>query len=53
MQIGVYWADVEKVGYNPITKQEVKATRKTLSINYELPLGEEYAKYVISFLQDP
>ena len=50
--VGIYWADVEKVGYNPITKQEVKATRKALSVNYELPLGEEYAKYVISFLQD-
>ena len=48
--IGVYWGDVEKTGYNPITKQEVKAIRKTLTVNYELPLGEEYAKYVVSFL---
>ncbi len=50
--IGIYWADVEKVGYNPITKQEVKTTRKALNVNYELPLGEEYAKYVVSFLQN-
>lgn len=50
--IGAYWADVEKVGYNPITKQEVKAIRKALNVNYELPLGEEYAKYVVSFLQN-
>ena len=48
--IGVYWGDVEKTGYNPITKQEAKAIRKTLTVNYELPLGEEYAKYVVSFL---
>ena len=48
--IGVYWGDVEKTGYNPITKQEVKSIRKALTINYELPLGEEYAKYVVSFL---
>lgn len=48
--IGVYWGDIEKAGYNPITKQEVKAIRKTLTVNYELPLGEEYAKYVVSFL---
>ena len=48
--IGVYWGDVEKTGYNPITKQEVKTIRKALTVNYELPLGEEYAKYVVSFL---
>ena len=48
--IGVYWCDDEKTGYNPITKQEVKSIRKALVVNYELPLGEEYAKYVVSFL---
>lgn len=50
--VGIYWSDVEKMGYNPITKQEVKAIRKTLTVNYELPLGEEYAKYVVSFLTE-
>lgn len=48
--IGVFWDDVEKAGYNPITKQEVKAIHKMLNANYELPLGGEYEKYVISFL---
>lgn len=50
--VGVFWDDVEKVGYNPITQQEVKATRRALNVNYELPLGEEYANYVVSFLKD-
>ena len=50
--IGVYWADVEKTGYNPKTEREVKAFRKALEVNYELPLGEEYGKYVASFLQE-
>ena len=49
--IGVFWDDIEKVGYNPITNQEVTAIRRALTVNYELPLGEEYAKYVTSFLQ--
>lgn len=49
--VGVYWDDVEKVGYNPITNQEVKAIRRALNVNYKLPLGEEYAKLVVSFLQ--
>ena len=50
--IGVYWGDVVKTGYNPITKQEVKAIRKALTVNYELPLGTEYARYVSSFLAE-
>lgn len=49
--VGVFWGEIEKTGYNPITKQEVKTLRRGLSVNYELPLGEEYAKYVISFLE--
>ena len=50
--IGIYWVDVEKTGYNPKTEQEVKAIRKALEVNYELPIGEEYGNYVISFLND-
>ena len=49
--IGVFWDDAEKIGYNPKTNQETKTIRKVLSVNYELPLVEEYAKYVASFLQ--
>lgn len=51
--IGVYWADVEKVGYNPVTKQEVTAVRRKLEVNYELPLGARYAEMVAELLQSP
>ena len=51
--IGVYWADVEKVGYNPVTKQEVTAVRRKLEVNYELPLGAQYAEMVAELLQSP
>jgi len=49
--IGVHWGDVEKTGYNPITNQVVKTNRKVLTVDYELPIGEEYAKYITSFLE--
>lgn len=49
--VGVYWGDVEKTGFNPITKQEVKTLRRELKVDYELPLGQEYANYVSSFLK--
>ena len=49
--IGVSWADVEKVGFNPITNQEVKAVRRGLKVDCELPLGEKYAQYISAFLE--
>lgn len=49
--IGVYWADVEKTGFNPITKTEEKAIRRKLQIDRELPLGDAYGKMVSSFLE--
>ena len=49
--IGVFWADVEKVGFNPITKQEVLTTRRELTVEYDLPLGQQYGDMVASFLQ--
>lgn len=49
--MGIYWADVEKVGFNPVKNTEVITTRRQLVTNYELPLGEEYANLVVSFLE--
>ena len=48
--IGVFWADVEKVGFNPVTKQEVLTTRRELQTDYELPLGQQYGDMIASFL---
>ncbi|MBQ9745719.1 MAG: guanylyltransferase [Clostridia bacterium] len=49
--IGVFWDNIEKTGYNPMVGHEVTTVRRALNVNYELPLGEEYAKYVVSFLE--
>lgn len=49
--IGVFWADVEKVGFNPITKQEVLTTRRGLTVAYDLPLGQQYGDMIASFLK--
>ena len=48
--VGIYWDDIEKIGFNPITKEEIMTTRRALKVNYDLPLGSAYASYVISFL---
>ena len=48
--IGIYWSDIEKIGFNPITKEETKTTRRGLKVDYDLPLGEAYAQMVSAFL---
>lgn len=48
--IGVYWSDIEKIGFNPITKEETKTARRGLKVDYDLPLGEVYAQMVSAFL---
>ena len=50
--IGVYWNDVEKIGFNPITKTEEKTTRKILTTDMDLPLSDEYARLVESFITE-
>lgn len=49
--VGVYWADIEKIGFNPITKTEEKAIRRKLQVDFELPLGVTYGETVSDFLK--
>ena len=44
--VGAWFTDVAKEGFNPKTGQKVVVSRKTLHIEYELPLGEEYANLI-------
>ena len=48
--IGVYFADVEKEGFNPVKQETVMTTRRELTVDYELPLGEEYREFILGFL---
>ena len=50
--IGVYWGQVEKEGYNPITKQKETASRRELIVDEELPLREAYSSYIARFLTE-
>ena len=45
--IGLYWKQVEREGYNPIKKEKVVTLRRELTTDYDLPFGEEYAKFIV------
>ena len=48
--IGVYWDTYEKTGFNLITGQTEKATRRALKTDMELPLREAYAEFISKLL---
>ena len=44
--VGAWFTNMKKEGFNPKTGQKVVVSRKMLHIEYELPLGEEYANLI-------
>lgn len=49
--IGLYYRDVTKDGFNPVTNQKVTAIRRELFTDMELPIKENYAKMILSILK--
>lgn len=44
--VGLYWEDYEKPGVNPKTNQAVKAIRRRIKADMELPMKEAYSKFI-------
>lgn len=44
--IGVYWSSVEKEGVNPKTGETVATTRRRLKADLDLPVKDEYSKFL-------
>ena len=47
---GIYWESYEKDAFNPKTGEAVKAQRKRLVADYELPMKDEYSEFVLGFI---
>ena len=48
---GIYFTDVMKEGFNPITNEKVVVKRRDLKVDIELPLGEEYRNFIQKIVQ--
>jgi tRNA(His) guanylyltransferase len=48
--VGVYWKDIEKEGFNPKTKEKVIVTRRQLSIDFELPMKDDYNNFILDII---
>jgi len=44
--VGLYWEEHEKPGINPKSSKEVICIRKRIKINYELPMKDDYGKFI-------
>ena len=42
----IYWEHYEKVGHNPLTGEDVTATRRRMLIDSEPPSGDEYSALI-------
>ena len=49
--VGIYWAESEKTGWNPVTQQEVVTTRRTLTVDLDLPMRDQYSAFIRGFVR--
>lgn len=50
--VGIRHTEYEKIGYNPKKREHVITTRREISVEYELPIQDEYASFIKSILVD-
>ena len=50
--VGVAFADIRKEGFNPMKQEKVLTVRKELTVNYDLPMGEDYRQYILKMLAE-
>lgn len=49
--IGIYWSEMEKEGLNPKTGEQVVVKRRQLYVNQELPIKEEYNRFIQEMIE--
>ena len=50
--VGMYYTDVQKEGFNPVTEQSVTCLRHTLILEEELPFGTAYTGFLSQLLSE-
>ena len=50
--VGVSFRDVQKEGFNPMKQEKAFTVRRELTVNYDLPLGDDYRQYILKLLAD-
>ena len=48
--VGLYWEEYDKPSVNPITQENVTASRRRIRRDFELPMKDEYGEFVRSLI---
>ena len=48
--VGLYWEKYQKPSYNPLEEKETLVTRRRIKVDENLPLHDDYSKFIRSFL---
>ena len=49
--VGIYWEDIVKEGFDPVLKQKKTALRKKLKVDLELPMRDEYDRFILKIIE--
>jgi len=50
--VGLYWEEFEKEGYDPVKQIQVKAIRRRIKVDLELPLKEQYGRLIRGIMKN-
>lgn len=50
--VGMYYRYEQRRGYNPVSKESTTYTRRTLHLETELPIGQEYSQLISTIIED-
>lgn len=44
--VGLYWQEYNKMGFNPLTEEEIPTTSKRIQRDMELPMKDDYSQFI-------
>lgn len=50
--VGMYFHNEQRVGYNPVTKESTSYTRRSLHVEMDLPIGQDYSQLISMIVED-
>ena len=50
--VGLYWETYGKAAKNPLTGEEVTAMRRRLKTDLELPMKDDYGRFINKLVED-
>ena len=50
--VGMYYCDEQRQGYNPVTKESTSFTRRSLHVEMDLPIGQDYSQLISMIVED-